>query len=176
MKVLAFDPGAVRMGWAVLEKHENKGVIGTPILHASGISGVRRGDLEYQHYRLQLIEFWLERTENLLQYKPDLVVNEIIPAVGGGNFVVATQSQLAATAITTVQSVTLGKSIPVIQIGATTVKKRIGGNGKATKVQVRNGAMALTNTQSLKKYWTSIMDEPDAIAIGLAAMGYSYEG
>jgi Holliday junction resolvasome RuvABC endonuclease subunit len=161
------------MGWAVLEKNENKGVISTPTLIASGISGLHRGDFEYQHFRLLLIDFWSNHTTNLLRYRPDKVVNEIIPAVGGGNFVVAAQSQLAATAITTVQCVTLQHNIPVTQIGATTVKKRIGGSGKATKVQVRNGVMELTNTQALKKFWTKVMDEPDAIAVGLAEMGYT---
>src|SRR3954470_4313696 len=99
-KVLAIDPGAKRLGWAVLEETDkNK----PPIYHGSGYFGVERGGNDgkenkepYQKYRLRLVDFWIKQAPIMFnRYKPDVVVAEIVPPVGGGNFVVATQSQLA---------------------------------------------------------------------------------
>lgn len=170
MRLLAIDPGAFKCGWCVLQGEPDQ----VPNSIASGIFGLERGkDEKYQPYRLRLIQFWVKQADYLLSsHKPDLVVNEIIPAVGGGNFVIAAQSQLAATAITTIQTIAYQKSIEVRQIGATTVKKKIAGNGKATKVQVRNGVYAiLPETKIFHNEWTKVYDQSDAFAIGLTAWG-----
>lgn len=178
MIVLAFDPGAFRMGYAVLQQEEGESK-GCKRL-GSGFLGLVResnesGTEKYQDYRMRLIDFWISETPRLLNsYKPDVVVNEIIPAVGGGNFVVATQSQLAATAITTVQTVVRQQGIKVEQLGATTVKSKIGGKKSASKAAVRNGVIKLLpETKEFKKQWTQYFDEADAHAIGLTYLGYS---
>jgi Holliday junction resolvasome RuvABC endonuclease subunit len=172
---LALDPGAERQGWIVLEEQgKNK----PPIQHGLGYFGVPRNvngsKTKYQEYRLSVIELWLEQTPILIErYKPDEVVSEIVPPVGGGNFVVATQSQLALCAITTVQAVAIQHGLPVHQIGATTIKANIGGNKKATKVAVRNGVIKLMpELEEFKKEWTKVFEVSDAAATGLTHWGF----
>lgn len=177
--VLAFDPGAERMGWAVLARDGKRFKSSIRCL-TSGYFGVAREPnssntkTDFQPYRLSLLDFWIKTTPELIErYEPDEVVSEIIPAVGGGNFVVATQSHLALCAINTVQVVAKQSGIPVHQVGATTVKKAVGGNGEATKVQVRNGVLTLLPELEYRRTeWTKIFDVSDALAIGLTHMGY----
>lgn len=172
MKVLAFDPGAERCGYACIKMG--------PDYIGSGIVALARGKdgkkpEPYQSYRLRLIQYWIKETFHLIQrYEPDLIVTETIPVVGGGNFVLATQSQLAGTVATTIQAIAFLHGLPVEQIGATTVKKAIGSTAKATKVKVRNGVLKLLPDQSDRaKDWKTVFDESDAIAIALTRLGYS---
>lgn len=172
MRVLGFDPGAVRQGWAVLEGDGTD----DPRYFGSGVCGLERGDNEeYQRYRLRVISFWATKAEELLRrFEPDIVVNEIIPVKGGGQFVSAAQSQLAASAITSVQSIAYLKGYTVAQIGSTTVKTHIGGSNKATKVRVRNGIWEIMPSLVYKKNeWKTIFDESDAVAITLCYLGYT---
>jgi Holliday junction resolvasome RuvABC endonuclease subunit len=180
--VLAFDPGAKRMGWACIEETaKNK----PPQYHGSGYFGLERRvngskPEPYQDYRLRLVEFWIKKAPVMFsRYKPDVVVAEIVPPVGGGNFVVATQSQLVSGAITVVQTMALLDDLVLGQIGATSVKKKVGGSGKATKVAVRNGVFKLMPyTEIFRKQWRDedIFDISDAFAIGLAHLGYDVKG
>jgi Holliday junction resolvasome RuvABC endonuclease subunit len=177
--VLAFDPGAERCGWCVLTRDGKR--FKSSIAHkGSGYFGVAREPnssntkTDFQPYRLSLLDFWITKAQELIEsYEPTEIVSEIIPAVGGGNFVVATQSHLALCAITTIQVVAMQHGLPVRQVGATSVKKAIGGNGEATKVQVRNGVFKiLPEVEDRKKEWTKVFDVSDALAIGLTHMGY----
>lgn len=184
MKVLAFDPGAKRMGWCVLaatpeEVKEKK----PPTEYGGGIYRLERErnessgeDEAFQKYRLRLIDYWIETTNYLLDgYKPDCVVAEIVPAVGSGNFRSgATQSQLAETAITTAFVVSRSRSLDVAQVGATSVKARVGGGRKATKVGVRNGVYRFMPETKAKYHtmWKEDADMSDAYAIGLTYLGY----
>jgi Holliday junction resolvasome RuvABC endonuclease subunit len=164
------------MGWGCIdvdtpgvEDEEN------PRYVDSGIFGISRADDEsWQDYKLKLTEFHTERAVYLVTiYEPDALVSEIIPAIGGHNFKAATQEQLAQAAISGVHAVAFICGVPVYQIAANTVKKRIGGAGGATKVKVRNGVMTLLPVlQPRKKEWVKIFDEPDGIAVGLAWSGY----
>lgn len=180
-RLLALDPGAERMGWCVLERDGKRFKNKPPEKLALGYFGVPREPnkssgkkTDFQPYRLSLLDFWNEQTPILLErYEPDEVVSEIIPPVGGGNFVVATQSHLALCAITCVQTIAKQHGIPVYQIGATTVKTKIGGGKKATKVAVRNGVFKLMpKLIDHKKEWTKMFDVSDAVAIGLTHWGY----
>jgi Holliday junction resolvasome RuvABC endonuclease subunit len=174
-KVLAFDPGAERMGWALIE-----GTLGDrklkPRWWDSGIIELHRGSADFQEYKLKLIRHVHNRVNDLIAWlEPDEVSSEIVPAVGGGNFIAATQSHLAHTAATVTQAVAISHDLQIFQIGATTVKKNIGGNGKATKVKVRNGVYHFFPflKESRGEFWKKVFDESDAIAIGLAHLGYS---
>jgi Holliday junction resolvasome RuvABC endonuclease subunit len=180
LKVLAFDPGGIRQGYACIERPEDQEENKPPIYYGSGVLGVKRltngkKAEPYQEWRLRIIEFWVEKADDLLRiYKPDRVVSEIVPVVGGGNFVAATQSQLAATAVTTVQGIAVDRGYEIKQIGATTIKKKIGGKQKATKVVVRNGVIQLIPLLAdRKKEWTKVFEVPDALAVGLTDLGYS---
>lgn len=172
MRILGIDPGAKRLGWAVIES-------GEPLKEVDvGISGLERHvngkDKEkYQEYRLRLIEYWMGEVYSLFKYEPDKLVNEIVPSVGGGNFIAATQSQLASAALTVIQCEAIRLEIPIVEFGATTVKKMVGGTGKATKVQVRNGVYdALPSTERFRKEWVEVHDASDACAIALTGLGY----
>lgn len=168
MRVLSFDPGATRMGYAIIESG--------PKYIGSGVLGVERGKTSFQNYRLKVIRFWSEEGHRLLQsFYPDHLVSEIVPAVGGKNFSKATQSQLAVAAITAVHTLGYLGGYGVSQIASNTIKSRIGGHKDATKVKVRNGVIQLLpNLEHRLKEWraSGIFDETDAIATGLAFLGY----
>ena len=172
MRVLGIDPGAERLGWAIVESGK------PPKEVAVGISGLQRsgnGSKEpYHEYRLRLIEYWSVESVSLLeQYSPDALYNEIVPVVGGGNFFAATQSQLASTALTVIQLEAIRRGIEVKQFGANTVKKNIGGGKKATKVKVRNGVYRLLpSTERFRKEWVKVHDSSDACAVALTGLGY----
>lgn len=174
MKLLSLDPGAERMGWAIVDGE----FVGEdePVWIDSGIWQFHRGDQDFQPYKLDLIKYVTGRMYTILSWHSDLVevVSEIVPAVGGGNFVAATQSHLAHTAATAAQTYALTRRLTIAQIGATTVKKQIGGSGKATKVKVRNGVYHFFPflKDSRGELWKKIHDESDAVAIALAHFGY----
>lgn len=172
MRILAFDPGAKRCGWSVLEEAESKPAF---LYIDSGIAGIVRGKKEaYQEYRLRLVNYWVIKTETLLtRYEPDHIIAEIVPAVGGGNFVVATQSQLALCVVTTIQAVAVWEGIEFSQVAAGKVKRNIGGVKDASKAKIRNQVLDIfPGLADRRKEWMKTFDEPDAIAIGLHKLGY----
>lgn len=166
MKVLSFDSGAKRLGWASVGAHN----IG-PYYHLSGILALDRGDTEpFQTYRMRLT-YELNASIPILfdLCEPDEVATETIPAVGFNN---AVQSYVANVAATVIHTLAIQRGLPVYQIGATTVKKRIAIGGK-TKVRVRNGVFELLPELAHRKSdWVKVFDEPDAIAIGLTHLGF----
>lgn len=164
MSVLAFDPGAKRCGWGCLDRDAD----GSLVLRGYGHLGLLQDGLSFQEYRLEVIQRFCMDAETLLDlYEPDVVVSEILPVVGGGNFVTATQSQLAATAITTIQTVAASRDIPLRQIAANTVKKAVGGKSGASKVAVRNGVFEAFPHIRPAKLGNWVIDVSDAIAVGL---------
>jgi Holliday junction resolvasome RuvABC endonuclease subunit len=174
-RVLAFDPGAKRCGWACLDDHSHVG----PDLAGSGVFGLERRlngkkKEEFQKYRLRLLPFFVESVGDLIdEYAPQEIVTEIVPAVGGGNFIAATQSELAKVLVTVVQVIAYLEGIEISQVSAGTVKRNIGGKKDATKVAVRNGVFKfLPELAERKGEWTKLFDEPDAIAVGLCHLGY----
>lgn len=164
MRVLAFDPGATRCGYAVVENDPLKYV-------TSGVIEVQRGSEEkYQPYKLRLIEFWVKQINSLLDsYDPSSVVNELVPVVGGQNFVIATQSQLAGTVATVINAIAVERNYDFKQVSAVSVKKRIAGTPKATKPKVRDGVYALLPSAVKDK---PTFDETDALAVALFTLGY----
>ena len=185
MSVLSFDGGAKRCGWAHID-HDPKAPAPSPLLHDSGILGLDREHngkkVPYQEFRLALIDYWLDNAYRLiLNTSPETVVTETVPTVGGGNFVVAADSQLVATVVTTIQAVAKLEGINVVQIAANTVQKNIGIGktpaGKVSKQRVRNGVLKLIpELESRRSEFVDVFDETDAIAIGLCYLGYRVEG
>lgn len=163
------------MGWAVLEGEKGA----PPVYFDSGIAGILKGDKEKdQAYRLRLIDFWSVRGFEMLEtYEPELVAFETLPLVGGAGFSGNVQSKLVATAVTALQTVCSIHGTPVVQIAAVTVKARLGGGKSATKVKVRDGViLQLPVLAPRRMEWTEskkAMDEPDALGVGLIALGYS---
>ncbi len=168
MKVLSLDPGAKRMGFAV--------VIGDgtspPRVARSGYTGLAKDDgVTYHSYRMHLIHYFETWASDMLdRHMPDALVNETLPVKGFNDM---SQALLAATAITTVQTVAISKRIVVSQLHASSVKVAMTGSGRATKVKVRNGVIELVPELAIRKSgWTKEFDEPDAIAVGLTFLGY----
>lgn len=172
MRVLSFDPGAKRLGWASLGRDN-----GPLYYHMSGVVYMTKSDNQKpQEYRREVVASLAHYTPTLLDLtEPDEVAIEIVPAVGGGNFAVAVQSYLAHAAITTVEAICYTAGLPVTYYGANTVQKRIAIKGKGrkvTKVQVRNGVIhLLPELEERKSDWVKIFEEPDAIAVGLTHLG-----
>lgn len=177
MKVLSIDPGAKRLGYACisLENDEYR-------LLFSGIKGLERGTETFQAYRMNLIRYWVNNLSRILiraEYagalsKPN-IVSEILPAVGGGNFAVATQNQLVLAALTTCQALAIERDFKWSEISAPTIKKNVTGlkPKEATKIQVRNAVLEVFPELKPRKK-DIIADETDAIAIGLAGLGYKH--
>jgi Holliday junction resolvasome RuvABC endonuclease subunit len=168
--VLAFDPGATRCGWAFVTTRG-----GAPLYGGSGILGIPKVGRDFQSYRLAMERYFIAAIDLILDtYEPERVVNEIVPPIGSGNFV-GPQSYLVNIVATVIHNCAFRRGIEVKQISAGSVQKSIairGRSKKITKVQVRNGVIA--QFPDLK---ASIMkmraDETDAIAIGLAALGFT---
>lgn len=178
MRVLAFDPGAEHLGWASIGS-EVSSVTGNthPYYHMSGIIEMPRKDQVFQEYRLEISRtlcYWIPTLIDLTE--PEFVVSEIIPPMGFNNSV---QSYLANVAITVVHAVVLCRdNLPLKQVGATSVQSQIAvgkKTKKTSKVQVRNGVLELLPELTHRKTeWSrSPWDEVDAIAIGLAALGFT---
>lgn len=138
---------------------------------------MHRGDADFQGYRLILEKYTWQRFDSLMtEYSPDVAINEIIPAVGGGNFTVATQSYLVNCVVTTFHNVAHFYRLPIKQISARTVHKQMVGptkqGQKVTKVQVRNAVLnrlpeLRDNGRGTEWVKSKVFDESDAVAIGL---------
>lgn len=177
--VLSFDSGAERMGWAIVGRNGQN-----PVYYHSGILELPGKGKTYQEYRIRLVEEVSHSSgllvDLLLATDPDgYVVNEIVPAVGGPGFMASGQSYLANTAVTVAQTVAILRGVRVEQIAANTMQSRIAiyRNGKKIKDKkrpVRNGVIQLLpELEARKSDWTKHFDEPDAIGVGLAELGFS---
>jgi Holliday junction resolvasome RuvABC endonuclease subunit len=170
MRVLSFDPGAKRLGWASLGRDN-----GRLYYHMSGVIYMPPAG-KSQEYRQEIIQTLAHYTPTLLDLtEPDEVAVEIVPSVGGGNFAAAVQTYLVHAAITTVETICYTAGLPITYYGANTVQSRIAIKGKGkkvTKVHVRNGVIRLfPELEERKRDWVKIFEEPDAIAIGATHLG-----
>jgi Holliday junction resolvasome RuvABC endonuclease subunit len=112
---------------------------------------------------------WLDG--QLYYRNPTVMVTEIIPVKGFNDM---GQAYLALSVVSAMVGYAMGQGINCEQIGATTVKARIGGSNKATKVRVRNGVWQLIpDLQKKASQWKKVFDESDAVAVGLAYLGYT---
>lgn len=182
MRALGIDPGAVRLGYAVVDRNGD-----SYSLIKSGIVSVpRRDDELFQAYRLRVIRHWVD-TEYRMAWSDDdsfcgfldwpeldLIVSEILPGVGGGNFVGSVE--VAKAAMTALQAVhwIQRQEVEWQQVGASTVKKNVVGTAKkATKVQVRNAVQEVFPELKERKWEVDLYaDETDAIAVALTGLGY----
>lgn len=170
MRVLSFDSGAERMGWASVGRDNGK-----LYYHISDILSLpRMGTKEkYQDYRLRLTGELTVSIPALFEViEPDEIVTEIIPPTGFGN---VSQAYLANVAVTTVHTIAYLSGIRVVQVSARTVQANIaikGRSKKITKPQVRNGVLRIfPELEDRKRDWVKVFDECDAIAIGASHLG-----
>ena len=93
--------------------------------------------------------------------------------MGGGNFVAATQSELAKTALLVIEVTAIRMGIEVQRLAANTIKKSLTGSAKASKVKVRDVVLEVfPDLLPRKRELTIVADESDAIGTGLVALGY----
>jgi Holliday junction resolvasome RuvABC endonuclease subunit len=170
VRVLAFDPGFKRMGWASVGYDS-----GAFYYHLSGVFHFPETK-PFQKQRLDYIDSLQAQLPTLFDLvQPDSFVNEIVPAVGSFN---GTQMYLANVAITVAQTIAFQRGLPVNQIGATSVHGKFfpKHKGKVTKPKLRNAVLELfPELEPRRREWTgkeAIYEEPDAIAIGAVELGY----
>lgn len=176
MRVLSFDPGSVRMGWAVQD--------GVPPLQpkhvASGVFYYPRGDREpYQPYRLKMLEDWFTNNTPMLldEYAPHKVATEIVPSRGAGEAGM-TKLMLAQSNVDAVDCACMVWDVPFEQIAHSTWVKAVYGehkkDEKVTKQKARNAVLEwYPELRTLYwKAWLKEFEQPDAIGVGLAGMGY----
>lgn len=170
-RVLGIDPGALRLGWACIDADGDDYV-----LAGSGIMGLERYEKEpFAHYRMKLIHYWVKEFAKLDVMNASEWYIERLPAVGGGNFIAATQSELAKTALTVIEALAHLHDRRVIELESSHIKSRLTGNGNATKVRVRNEVIQVfPELWPRKKELTDVADESDAIGIALVGAGYKH--
>lgn len=164
MTLLAIDPGAKRLGYSVFDK-KHKELICSGIL---GLDRAKDSDISYQDYKICLIEYYMRHIPLLIKkFNVDELIIEIVPVKG--NFNDGSQLALAAVSATCViaASYIVPQKVDITQVAASTVKKRLTGNGRATKVMIRNKVLELyPYLLDRKEDFKKIFDEIDAIAIG----------
>lgn len=168
-RILSIDPGAKRLGWAVIDFDINEEMVYEPSYVSSGVTGLTRGDDEtYTTFKNRLIFFFIPEFESLLnEYKPDLIVFEYLPISNTiGNI---GQRVLAFAVATTSQVLCIQNKIEYKEIGATTIKRTLCGSMRATKTQIKN--VVIESFPQLEPRRKEIApDETDAIAVALAWM------
>ena len=158
MRLLAIDPGFTRMGWAMWP-----GVLDGGIPDSGVIEGPNRDDFDsYSAYVNEGIEYFYSTwEENFSLWKWDCVVGERLTPVAA-----STQRVLALIAVSIVKVVAIRHEVEYVEIGATTVKKFVTGNGKATKAQVRRAMVKKYPHILTSKLGDIPFDARDALAIG----------
>lgn len=165
MRVLAFDSGAKRAGWAALSNDTGK-----IVYIDSGIRELPRSSKEtYQDYALSLTGYWCAATQELINtYKTEYVITEIVPVRGMNDFA---QGYLAHTMSVAVKATASYMGAIISQVSATKVQNEIGIKGRAkkmTKPNVRNGVISiLPKLEGILRADGKVFERSDAIAIGL---------
>lgn len=172
MNILAVDPGATRAGWAVLGE---PGKDGKASYIASGVvHHPRLPKQEFQKYRMELTEHWIEEAFDLVEeYKPAVLISETVPSRGPE---IMDQLYLVNVQVTVLHTIALTYGVKVEQVSARTVQSKIAlrkKDVKVTKPQVRNGVLSQFPelAERLKPKGSQIFEESDAIAIGLWFFG-----
>lgn len=135
IKVLGIDPGMIRLGFALVEKHEEDINIGPYAL----IAHPRDEKENYNPWINRGINQIVNEFPVLLSLtQPDIIVAETIPVGKLGS-----NSESAVAAITSCKVIAFQWGLPWRDIAARTVKKHFVGDGDATKARVRNKALAM---------------------------------
>lgn len=174
MRVLGVDPGGARLGYGLVDNAAGYSLL------ASGIGGLlepyKKGKTSFHAYRWRIIEHWLERfPKMLLQLSPDHILSERLPAGSSSGFI-NPQSEAAKVAVTVCQVIARQHGVSWEEQAANSLKLTLTGNGKATKVGVRNAVIGVfPQLEPRKKELTVVADESDAIGIALVGAGYRHD-
>jgi Holliday junction resolvasome RuvABC endonuclease subunit len=164
-RIIGLDSGAKRLGISVIDKHKN----GSLDLIYSDIFVTNQEPTEkYMEYKSRLCTSTAPLAlELFMDIEPDLIIAEQIPIIfSSGN---PSQRILGFGLMCALQALSVDQNWEWKEIAATTVKKKITGNGKATKVAIRNAVIKqFPELAERKKELTDVADEADAIAIALS--------
>jgi crossover junction endodeoxyribonuclease RuvC len=153
MKVLGVDPGAVRIGVAVVNGQE--------LVDHQLLSSRRKGMKFMEAMNERIIYSQREFTKLLDVHKPDLVAIEIVPAFGK----MAHREQVVATTVV-LKTLTVMRGIKLVEYAPRSWHKIWCGNASCTKEEVK---------QKVVELYGVVPDMPfdvyDAIAIASVAEG-----
>jgi Holliday junction resolvasome RuvABC endonuclease subunit len=134
MIILGIDPGMIRLGLGVIENKEGQnGLVTYGVIYNPQDADTSWNDwINSGVYRI-VTDF----PRFLDVVRPNVIVSELVPPGRLGS-----NSDSVMAAITTCKVIAYQFGIPWNGIAASTVKKSITGNHKATKAQIRNQIMA----------------------------------
>lgn len=130
MRVMGIDPGMVRLGLACVEVLD-----GTVDLVTYGmISHPRDASLTFnEHLAAGIHQLADDLPKFIGMTNPDYIAMELVPVGRLGS-----NDALVIAAASSCRLIAYQFGIPVLNLAATTVKKELTGDGKATKVKIRN--------------------------------------
>lgn len=169
-RVLGIDSGAKRCGLAVLCDTDK----GLSLQYADYVEQGALAGEKYGDHRRRLVAEWTVSLEAAIcGFQPDLVVCETVPITGAAN---ASGQRLKALMVVVVaQSICVRFGIPFKEVGANTVKKRLTGNGDATKPKVREAVISVfPELAARRKEMVAVPDISDAVAVALTGLGYDH--
>lgn len=174
MNVLGIDGGMTRLGLgAITYTDEEPGLITHGLIYHP-----RNDEMTFNDHLNSGIEQIVTSFPKALDLiSPDIIIGETIPAGRLGS-----NDSLVIAAITTCKVIAFQFGIPWHDMAASTVKKGIAGDGRATKVQVRNAVIDVFPTvgithQTLKKEQKENGEKPDGLpfdvfdALAIAVVG-----
>src|SRR3954466_11983193 len=131
-RVLGLDSGGIRLGWAIVERDGD-----AYRLDASGILGCRQLDDEpFADYYERFFRFWKSTAPYAFEHDlwgwPEEIVVERLPLILNSK-----QATMTRIAMTFVRSAAMDKELKWREIAASTVKKKLTEDGKASKAVIR---------------------------------------
>jgi len=157
--ILAFDQAVAATGWACLVATEDEVTIrGLGTFKTVPITGGHEDTL------LRAVQLHADFERLIDGLGPDIVAHETPPV--GARMSRPESSLVAATAL---RIAAAHAHIDVVMIGAQRAKKRLTGNGNATKPQVREALLSLLPSLSGHRLNENVVD---ATAIGMTAIMY----
>lgn len=129
--ILGVDPGSERLGWAAVESE--------PIeLLRWGMISNPRGPEKYNTYLNSTIGQITNDFPRVIGFtEPEAIVAETVPAGKLGS-----RSELVVAAITVCKTIAFQFGIPWYDVAANTAKKKLTGDGRATKATVKRAVFA----------------------------------
>ena len=132
MRVLGIDPGLIRLGLGALDHTDDQTTLIT-----YGLIANPRGQESYNDFIDSGIHQIVNDFPRLLDLvQPHIIVAEMVPPGRLGS-----NSDSVMAAITTCKVIAYQFGIPWSRIAASTVKKQITGDAKASKAKIKNAVM-----------------------------------
>jgi Holliday junction resolvasome RuvABC endonuclease subunit len=166
MRFLSLDPGIKRLGWAIFDGS---------LLEDHGVFGFRDKEdgesfVEYRDVVVCTFGTWFRQQVN--DFAVSHVNTETVPVVSASRGFTATPQRLLVTvALSIFRWLSYELDLSWSEVSAITVKKKLIGDAKATKAQIRRAVLArYPEVQRNRKLGDIEFDETDAIAAGITGL------